>query len=65
MDLKFSDLSLAFQESAADMQAFAIRNGDFDVPDEVVLSLIVNFQFDRRLRKLSISAEKPTARGSG
>jgi hypothetical protein len=35
------------------MQAFAVNNDDFDLPNELVLPFIINFLTDKRLRKLS------------
>jgi len=35
------------------MQAFAARNDDLDLPDQLVLPFIMNFLTDERLRKLS------------
>jgi hypothetical protein len=49
--MKHSDMAAALRKAAADMQLIAIMDGDWEVPDEMVLSYISNFLTDQRLRR--------------
>ncbi len=49
----WSAYKLRHAKAAIDMQAFAARNDDLDLPDQLVLPFIMNFLTDERLRKLS------------
>jgi len=51
--MKITDIVAVLHKAAMDLQAFAARNDDFDLPDQVVLPFIMNFLTDERLRKLS------------
>ncbi len=51
--MKITDIVAVLHKAATDMQAFAARNDDLNLPDEVVLPFIINFLTDERLRKLS------------
>jgi hypothetical protein len=51
--MKITDIVAVLHKAAMDMQAFADRNDDFDLPDQVVLPFLMNFLTDERLRKLS------------
>jgi hypothetical protein len=51
--MKITAIVAVLQKAATDMQAFAARNDDSDLPDEVVLPFFMNFLTDERLRKLS------------
>src|SRR5580704_10405216 len=51
--MKITDIVAALHKAATDMQAFAARNDDLNLPDQVVLPFIMNFLTDERLRKLS------------
>jgi len=50
--MKFTDIVAVLHKAATDMQAFATRNNDLNLPDPVVLPFIMNFLTDERLRKL-------------
>jgi hypothetical protein len=52
--MKITDIVVVLHKAATDMQAFAARNDDLDLPDQVVLPFIMNFLTDKRLRKLSL-----------
>jgi hypothetical protein len=51
--MKITDIAAALQKAATDMQAFAARNDDLNLPDQLVLPFIMNFLTDETLRKLS------------
>jgi hypothetical protein len=51
--MKITDIVAVLHKAATDMQAFAARNSDFNLPDEVVLPFVMNFLTDEQLRKLS------------
>jgi hypothetical protein len=51
--MKINAIADVLQKAATDMRAFAARNDDLDLPEEVVLPFITNFLTDERLRKLS------------
>jgi hypothetical protein len=51
--MKITDIVAVLYKAATDMQAFAAKNSDLDLPDQVVLPFIMNFLTDERLRKLS------------
>jgi len=53
MMLQVEARGMAAKLIAVPMQAFAARNDDLNLPDEVVLPFIMNFLTDERLRKLS------------
>jgi hypothetical protein len=50
--MQITDIVAVLYKAATDMQAFAARNSDLDLPDQVVLPFIMNFLTDERLRKL-------------
>jgi hypothetical protein len=52
--MKITDIVVVLHKAATDMQAFAARNDDLDLPDQVVLPFIMNFLTDKRLLKLSL-----------
>ena len=49
--MKHSEMAAALREAAADMQLIAIMDGDWEMPDEMVLTYISNFLTDPRLRR--------------
>jgi hypothetical protein len=51
--VKITDIVAVLHKAATDMQAFAARNEDLNLPDQLVLPFIMNFLTDERLRKLS------------
>jgi hypothetical protein len=51
--MKITDIVAVLHKAATDMQAFATRNNDLNLPDPVVLPFLMNFLTDERLRKLS------------
>jgi hypothetical protein len=44
--MKITDIVAVLHKAATDMQAFATRNNDLNLPDPVVLPFIMNFQTD-------------------
>jgi hypothetical protein len=52
--MKITDIVAVLQKATTDMQAFAERNDDLNLPDQVVLPFIMNFLTDERLRNLSV-----------
>ncbi len=60
--MKITDIAGVLQKAAIDMQAFAHRNDDLNLPDQVVLPFIMNFLTDERLRKLSGRPEWRTSK---
>jgi hypothetical protein len=56
--MKITAIVAVLHKAATDTQAFAARNDDLNLPDEVVLPFIMNLLTDERLRKLS--AEGPS-----
>jgi hypothetical protein len=49
--MKHSEMAAALRQAAADMQLIAIMDGDWEMPDEMVLTYISNFLTDTSLRK--------------
>ena len=49
--MKHSEMAAALRGAAADMQLIAIMDGDWEMPDEMVLTYISNFLTDPSLRK--------------
>jgi hypothetical protein len=49
--MKHSEMAAVLREAAADMQLIAIMDGDWEMPDEMVLTYISNFLTDPSLRK--------------
>jgi hypothetical protein len=49
--MKHSEMAAALRQAAADMQLIAIMDGDWEMPDEMVLTYISNFLTDPSLRK--------------
>jgi hypothetical protein len=49
--MKHSEMATALRQRAADMQLIAIMDGDWEMPDEMVLTYISNFLTDPRLRR--------------
>jgi len=56
--MKITDIVVVLHKATTDMQAFAARNGDLNLPDQLVLPFIMNFLTDERLRKLSAEGPK-------
>jgi len=48
--MKHSEMAAALRKAAADMQLIAMMDGDWEMPDELVLTYISNFVTDSRLR---------------
>ena len=64
--MKHSEMAAALREAAADMQRIAIMDGDWEMPDEMVLTYISNFLTDPRLRRpLAAQANRNQNEGSG
>ena len=51
--MKITEIAAALRMASADMLIFALRNGDMDYPDQMVLPFITNFMTDGALRRLS------------
>jgi hypothetical protein len=49
--MKHSEMAAYLRNEAADMQRIAIMDGDWEMPDEMVLTYISNFLTDPSLRK--------------
>jgi hypothetical protein len=49
--MKHSERAAALRKAAADMQLIAIMDGDWEMPDEMVLTYISNYLTDPSLRK--------------
>src|SRR5271170_6864898 len=49
--MKHSEMATALRQAAADMQLIAITDGDWEMPDEMVLTYISNFLTDPSLRR--------------
>jgi hypothetical protein len=49
--MKHSEMAAALRRAAADVQLIAIMDGDWEMPDEMVLTYISNFLTDPSLRK--------------
>ena len=49
--MKHSEMAAALRKAAADIQLIAIMDGDWEMPDEMVLTYISNFLTDPSLRK--------------
>lgn len=49
--MKHSEIAAVLRDAAADMQRIAIVDGDWELPDELVLSYISAFLTDPNLRK--------------
>jgi len=60
--MKITAIAARLRMVAVDMEEMAVRDGDLDFPDELVLPLIVNFVTDNRM--LTFSKECPAAGGS-
>ena len=52
--MRISEITAVLYKVAADMQAFAARNDDLNLPDQVVLPFVINFLTDEGLRKLTV-----------
>jgi len=50
--MKHSEMAAALRKAAADMQLIAIMDGDWEMPDELVLSYIRAFLTEPSLRTL-------------
>jgi len=57
--MKITNIVAVLHKAAMDMQAFAARNDDFDLPDQVVLPFIMNFLTDERLPCAKCSLLQP------
>ena len=63
--MKHSEMAAALRKAAADMQLIAIMDGDWEMPDEMVLTYISNFLTDPRLgRPLALQAKRNQNEGS-
>lgn len=63
--MKHSEMAAALRQAAADMQLIAIMDGDWEMPDEMVLTYISNFLTDPKLRRpLVVQAERNQNEGS-
>jgi len=51
--MTISPIADVLQKTAIDMRAFAARNRDLELPEQVILPFIMNFLTDQLLRKLS------------
>jgi hypothetical protein len=51
--MKITDIVAVLHKAVTDMEAFAARNDDVNLPDQLVMPFIMNFLTDERLRKLS------------
>jgi hypothetical protein len=51
--MKITQIAARLRTVAANMEALAIREGDFDYPDEMVLSFIVNAFTDDNVLKFA------------
>ena len=60
--MKHSEMAAALRRAAADMQLIAIMDGDWEMPDEMVLTYISNFLTDASLRRPR--AVKPSAQSA-
>jgi hypothetical protein len=49
--MKHREMADALRRAAADMQLIAIMDGDWEMPDEMVLTYISNFLTDASLRR--------------
>jgi hypothetical protein len=62
--MKHSEMADALRRAAADMQLIAIMDGDWEMPDGMVLTYISNFLTDPKLRRpLAVKPSGITARG--
>jgi len=59
--MKIAEIAAALRIASADMLVFALRNGDMDYPDEMVLPFITNFLTDDALRTLSTQGLPPSS----
>jgi hypothetical protein len=57
--MKITEIAAALRIASASMLAFALKNGDVDYPDQMVLPFITNFLTDDALRRLSTEAAPP------
>jgi hypothetical protein len=57
--MKHSEMAAVLRRAAADMQLIAIMDGDWEMPDEMVLTYISNFLTDARLRRPFAVEPKP------
>jgi hypothetical protein len=63
--MKHSEMAAALRQAAADMQVIAIMGGDWEMPDEMVLTYISNFLADPRLqRPLAVEAKRNENEGT-
>ena len=51
--MKITAIAARLRKVAVDMEEMAVRDGDLDFPDEVVLPFIVNFVTDKRMLTFS------------
>jgi hypothetical protein len=51
--MKITEIVAVLEKAATDMKAFAARNDDLNLPDQIVLPFVMNFLTDNSLRKLS------------
>jgi hypothetical protein len=52
--MKVTEIAAVLRKAGDDMKALALREGDFEIPDEMVLQYIINFLTDHNLRKVSL-----------
>jgi hypothetical protein len=63
--MKHSEIAAVLREAAADLQLIAIMDGDWEMPDEMVLTYISNFLTDPKFRRpLAVEAERNQNEGS-
>jgi hypothetical protein len=63
--MKHSEMAAALRRAAADMQLIAIMDGDWEMPDEMVLTYISNFLTDASLRRpRTVKPSAQSARGT-
>jgi hypothetical protein len=58
--MKISEIAAALRIASADMMTFALKSGDMDYPDQMVLPFITNFLSDDALRRLSTQGLSPS-----
>lgn len=51
--MKITEIAAYLKKTVADMEEFAARNDDLDLPNQIVLPFIMNFLTNKSLRELS------------
>jgi hypothetical protein len=54
--MKITEIAARLRKTAANMEVLAIREGDFDFPEEAVLPLIVNTFTDDNVLRFATAA---------